>query len=217
MGYKFEKKHVLVFFWIIFGNLYGLQVKAKGTQTPVRIRSDIIDIKQKSNSIEFLKNVAVEKETSSLTADKMIVIYSLKKNEGNQASNKSEIKQIDAVGNVKIFSEEFVASGNHGYYSPRQNTFILKENVIVNNGTSIASGSEFIYQISTKKGEFIGKKSGTIRNGAYQALPQGQKLNSLIKEKQEETTGDERITIIINEEAESKNHKSNKPKDNSKN
>jgi len=85
----------------------------------------------------------------------MTVLYDEK------SSEKSEIRRIEAKENVKIFSEEFVASGDFGYYEPKQEIFVLEKNVIVNNGTSIASGDKFIYNTTSKKGRFVGKKEET--------------------------------------------------------
>ena len=125
------------------------------SESPTRIRSDIIDIKRKAQLINFLNNVVVEKDDSSLLADKMTVIY--EKNSGNS----SEIKRIEAFNNVKIFSEEFIASGEYGIFDPKKSLFILKKNVIVNNGTSIASGNKFIYDTNTRKGRFVGRRHKT--------------------------------------------------------
>lgn len=135
--------------------------------SPTRIRSDIIDIKRKSQTIDFIGNVAVEKDDSSLLAKKMTVFYEQKtlENGNNFGSKKSTIKRIDAEENVKIFSEEFVASGERGYYYPQENVFVLEKNVIVNNGTSIANGDKFSYNLTTKKGRFIGKKNETSIKG----------------------------------------------------
>ena len=151
-------------------------------EAPTRIRSDIIDIKRKSQTIDFLGNVAVEKEDSSLLAKKMTVIYeekSAQKPKSKSVESKifkeeiakdeeksslepkpkkeSSIKRIDAKEDVKIFSEEFIATGNTGYYDPSENIFVLEKNVMVNNGTSIANGDKFIYHLDTKKGNFVGK------------------------------------------------------------
>jgi lipopolysaccharide transport protein LptA len=122
--------------------------------SPARIRSDVIDIKRKSEEVNFIKNVVVEKDDDSLLADKMTVLYFEKERE----DQKSRIKRIDAKDNVKIFSDEFVGSGDYGYYDPDQNIFVLEKNVIINNGTSIASGDKFVYSLSAKKGKFIGKR-----------------------------------------------------------
>ncbi len=106
--------------------------------------------------------MVVEKEDGSLLAEKMTVLYEEKK----QNSKESKIRRIEARENVKIFSEEFVGSGDFGFYDPRQNIFVLEKNVIVNNGTSIASGDKFLYDLTTKKGRFLGKKDETSITGS---------------------------------------------------
>lgn len=171
--------------------------KKSKTESPTRIRSDIIDIKRKSRIIKFINNVVVEKDDSSLLSDEMIVIYD-EDNSANDDANKSAagngttIKRIDATGNVKIFSEEFIASGDYGHYDPKRDVFILEKNVIVNNGTSIASGNKFIYNIQTKQSNFVGVKDETSIN---------EKNGSV----------DKRITVIIgNELKDSKNTKDDK-------
>lgn len=204
--------HLLSIFSVTFA--FNAEAKISESKTPVRIRSDVIDIKQKYSSIEFIKNVVVDKDKSSLVADRMTVSYRLKKDKQKEDGQKSEIKQIDAIGNVKIFSDEFVASGNYGNYNPKTNSFTLKENVIVNNGTSIASGEEFIYIISSKKGEFIGKKRD-LKNKNFLSQSQKNQIKSesqKLQNKQENE--DDRITVIINEEVESKNQKPRKHKSN---
>lgn len=91
---------------------------------------------------------------------------------GNAAGNvsdgeqkQSSIRKIEARENVRIFSEDFIASGDFGYYEPKKNSFTLEKNVIVNNGTSIASGDKFLYDLQTKKGVFIGRKDETSITG----------------------------------------------------
>jgi lipopolysaccharide transport protein LptA len=156
-------------------------------ETPARIKSDIIDIKRKSQVINFYNNVVVEKDDSSLIADHMKLIYLEKEN----SSDDVEIKKIEAFNNVKIFTSEYVASGNYGYYLPKKNLFILEEDVIVNNGTSIASGEKFIYDIKIKLGNFV---------GAIGEASIGKKRNAKNIEDTKKQSK-KRITIIIGDEA----------------
>lgn len=157
---------------------------APAKNSPTRIRSDVIDIKRKSEEVNFIKNVVVEKDDDSLLADRMTVLYFEKQADGK----KSRIKRIDAKDNVKIFSDEFVGSGDFGYYEPDQNIFVLEKNVIINNGSSIASGDKFVYSLNTKKGKFLGKKD-----------------ESSIEDK-----GDSRVMVILG--SDSKEIKKNKSK-----
>jgi lipopolysaccharide transport protein LptA len=152
------------------------------TDTPTRIRSDIIDIKRKSQVIDFIGNVVVEKDNSSMLAQKMTIFYKENSVSDNEKKAATAIKRIDATENVKIFTEEYVASGESGYYDPGANIFVLQKNVIVNNGTSIASGEKFVYNLVTKKGKFVGKTNETSIAG---------------------NGGDKRVVVVIGEDSQS--------------
>jgi lipopolysaccharide transport protein LptA len=157
--------------------------KSQTSDTPTRIRSDIIDIRRKLQTIDFLGNVVVEKDDSSLLAQKMKVIY-VDKNQDDLKEKEFAIKKIEAKENVKIFSAEFIASADFGFYEPKEDVFILEQNVIVNNGTSIASGDKFIYDLKKKKGNFIGQKNETSFN-----------------EKNSKTKTDKRVVVVIGDDA----------------
>jgi lipopolysaccharide transport protein LptA len=137
-----------------------------------------MDIKRKTQMVTFLGNVVVEKDDSSMLAKKMILLY--KEKTKNESSSKSKIKRIDAYGDVKIFSDEFIGSGEIGYYVPDEDIFVLENNVIVNNGASIASGDKFIYNTLTKKGNFVGRKDETSIRG---------------------NGGDKRVVVVIGDNA----------------
>lgn len=131
-----------------------------------KIKSDFIDIRRKSETIDFLNNVVVEREDTSFLADKMTAYYY--ENTGESANNtqsgddssghSKSIKEIDAWGNVKIFNQEFTAIGDSGIYDPSSGTFTLIDNVVFNNGTSVAKGQKFVYNLNTKKGYLFGIK-----------------------------------------------------------
>jgi len=123
----------------------------------------------------------------------MTVLYDEKaeKTAGESGGKRSSIKRIDAKENVRIFSEEFIASGDVGFYDPEKNIFVLEKNVIVNNGTSIASGDKFIYNLQTKKGNFVGKKDETSITG---------------------NGGDKRVVVVIGDDLQD-SRKSKKGKD----
>ena len=158
----------------------------KAKNTPTRIRSDIIDIKQKSKKIEFVGNVVVERDDASLLSNKMEVFYIDKVSDKSEIKNNSNIKEIKAFGNVKMFNDEFVASSDLANFYPNKNIFILEKNVIVNNGTSILTGDKFIYDLKTKKGNFVGQKN-------RDNLKKDDKING-------EKSGDDRVTITIGDD-----------------
>ncbi|MBU6339099.1 MAG: hypothetical protein KGQ36_03905 [Rickettsiales bacterium] len=179
-------------------------VTKKGKEAPTKIRSDIMDIKRKNQTIDFFGNVIVEKEDSSMLADKMTVFYEEKDNKNSsfkEETQESSIKRINAESNVKVFSEEFIATGNSGYYEPKENLFVLEGNVIVNNGTSIANGNRFVYNTITKKGNFVGNKN------EIKIKDQAKKYESLENDRE-----DNRVVVIIGDDLEEQK-KSKKTKD----
>lgn len=131
-----------------------------GTIT-TKIKANFIDIKRQIGTAKLTGNVIVEREDLSMKADNMIIYYYEQKGEEN---DRGAIKKIEAKNNVKIFNGEFIATGKYGFYNPDQNTVILKENVIFNNGTSIANGEKFTYDLKTKKGDLIGNKNLPIKS-----------------------------------------------------
>ena len=203
---KLFKLTFLKRFWIIFITfscefliLINLQenlaLAKSSSEGQTKIRSDIIDIKRKSQTVSFINNVVVEKDDSSLLAKKMVLFYNEDRKPRDKNSKLEEIKNekiekpkisikiIEARENVKIFSEDFVASSDFGYFDPQKNIFVLQQNVIVNNGTSIASGDKFIYNLTTKKGNFVGNKD-----------------KSSIKK----NDGDKRVIVVIGEDLQDK-------------
>ncbi len=175
--------------------------KSNGKSIPTKIRSEFININRQNQTVEFNDNVIVEKEDSSLLADKMIVIYEEKKsNELN--SKQTKIKRIDAYNHVKIFSDDSTATADNGYFDPEKNIFVLQKNVMVNNGTSIANGDKFIYNLTTKKGNFIGKQNEISSN-------------QIIDENNSSNKNDDRVMVIIGDDI--KDLKKSKKKNEQKN
>lgn len=155
--------------------------------SPTKIISKKIDIKRDKQEIRFIDDVIVENGESSMLSNEMLVIYDEKKGD----DGKTDIKRIDAIGAVKIFNEEFIATSKTGYYIPSQEQFVLEEDVIVNNGTSIASGSKFIYDILTQNGRFVGVKNESSISG------------------QGGNSSDSRVIVIIGESDVKNNKKTN--------
>jgi lipopolysaccharide export system protein LptA len=171
MAIVFNLKFIFLFtlLAIIAPNSFSANSSASKSSDVIetKITSDFINLKRKSETIDFINNVVVEKEDTSFLADRMIAhYYENKKNKPkNKPDNKpiaqdsKSIKKIDATGNVRIFNQEFIATGDFGFYDPKKGTFTIEKNVVFNNGTSIAKGEKFIYNTINKKGYLVGKKS----------------------------------------------------------
>ncbi|MFT6332232.1 MAG: lipopolysaccharide transport protein LptA [Lentimonas sp.] len=143
----------LIIFLFFFGVQNSFAEAQKQKTIITKITSDFINIKRVDKTSNFIGNVVVEREDFSMLSDKALVYYREDKGERN-----SSIKKIEAFENVKIFNDEFVATGNYGIYNPEQKNVVLQENVIFNKGTSLAKGEKFIYDLETRKGNLVGQK-----------------------------------------------------------
>ena len=122
----------------------------QNNNSQTEIKSRLIKIIRKSGKINFIDNASIENGDTSILADKIVVFYDESKNSTNS------INKADAIGNVKIFNDEFVVTGSKGFYRPGEETFTMVDDVIFNNGTSISKGEKFIYNLVTKRGFLVG-------------------------------------------------------------
>jgi len=157
-------------FFLFSKTVFAASNKAK-QELPTRITADIIDIKRKSETMEFIGNVVVKKGADNMMSEHMTVFYDEDDNSKNndssaestsQQTKKSSIKRIESDQHVKIFNANLVATGDSGYYDPRTEFFVLENNVVVNNGSSIGKGDKFIYNLKTQKGNFVGKEKQEV-------------------------------------------------------
>ena len=131
-----------------------------------KITADFIDVARDRELVEFSQNSTVEREDVVIKADKMLLYYfeNDKKLDPKNTNKGNSIKKIEAKNNVKIFNAEFVTTGDYGIYDGKKNDFIVSKNVVVNNGTSVAKGEKFIYNLTTKKGYLLGDKNKKDKN-----------------------------------------------------
>lgn len=154
------------------------EVKVEDSNSPTKIKSKTIKVKRKSGIIEFNDNAVIEKDDSSILADKMVVFY-----EEQKTDKSANLKKVEAIGNVKIFNQEFTVTGKKGIYTPSDDSLVIQDDVILNDGTSVAHGQKFLYNLKTKKGLLDGVNS----NENSKNLPK--------------KAGNGRVTVIINEGA----------------
>ena len=133
-----------------------------------------------------------------MISERMLVFYEDDKNSemksfngaatDSQPAKKSSIKRIEAKKDVKIFTADMIATGDSGYYDPQEDVFVLENNVVVNNGSSIGHGDKFVYNLATQKGNFVGNQ------------------------KEEKISGDKRVIFVISNDDLKNGKKKKSPK-----
>ncbi|MDA7705190.1 LptA/OstA family protein [Rickettsiales bacterium] len=136
---------IIIFFltFLTSNNLYAIEESVK-----TNIKSKSITIVKDKNFIEFNDNVLLTREDISFLSNKMLVFT----DQEQKMNEKAKIKIVKANGKVKIFNEEFIATGNSGIYDIDKGVFKIFGDVILNEGTKIANGDEFTYDIANKNG-----------------------------------------------------------------
>ncbi len=207
-------------------------IKTNQKISQIKINANQIEVKRKSEVINFNGNVVVEKEETTILADYMRVFYDEKEtnksttaaptldNNGSSAKvsdqskitkddlkressgiKNSSLKRIEAQGRVKIFDQDMVGMGDEGIYDPISETMTLEKNVTINGGTSGGKGEKFVYNLKTKKGNFIGKRTETVAGNAKNNSKQVTSTNS----KAESTNPvqekiDNRVVLVIGDD-----------------
>ena len=124
-----------IFTIVIIGFFWAINCNAKNNyNSKIHIKSEFITILKDKNKIIFNKNAVATKQDSTIISNKIIAYYDDKI---------SKIKNFNAIGNVRIFNGEFTVTGDRGVYNINKNTFVLHDNVIFNNGISVANGKKF--------------------------------------------------------------------------
>ena len=136
------------------------QEKKSGDETQqtdeLQITSDTVDMNFGKKMATFRGNVVVCDDSMRLTADQMIVWL----------SEKDELKQIEATGNVVIqqLNQDRRAEAGKALYEVEKGTVVLTENPVVLVGKSSATGAEKItYFRSTETFRFESGSDQKIR------------------------------------------------------
>jgi lipopolysaccharide export system protein LptA len=139
-----------------------IEIKSAELQEKVYFSADAISDKEAAKGKLYLVgNVVIQTSNDTILADE-VVIYGENKTTENKIQSK--IRKIEAKGNVRVFSKDFVANSRTGYLDFRKELLVLENDVLVNSKTSIETGNKFIYNLKTKKFELLEKNRKKLGN-----------------------------------------------------
>ena len=97
----------------------------KGKREPIVVTSDRMEADELGNTVTFVGDVTLKKETMTLTSDHLVVFY-------DPASK--GVREIEALGNVVVLKEGRVALANKAiYYSKDEKIVLTGEARIIEN------------------------------------------------------------------------------------
>lgn len=120
--------------------LFAQEKKAvSSSKEPTVITSEILTADNKAKTALFEKSVVARKGEMTLFADKMLVYYSEEKGSSN-------IKQIDAEGNVKLIKGERVVTSKFAtYFAEPEEKIIFTGEPRATEGENVVTGTKMIY------------------------------------------------------------------------
>lgn len=134
-------------------------VSVNGQQ--IEITSDSFFVDDNKTRAVFSGNVIIKQPDLTVWANEVVVLYG----EGGP----SDLKEFEAIGNVKIKQPEQSASGDRGIYNPKVKILRLFGNVSVTNESGTITGKELIVDIASGTSSFPADGDGSRVTAIFSA------------------------------------------------
>lgn len=128
---------------------FGLTASDK----PIDITSDTVEANQKQNMVTFKGNVVAKQEEITLYANTLVITYD---------PNTRKLKEIMAIGNVKIVQLDRRASGQKATFHQDGNKLVLDGEAVLREGENVIRGERVIYFIDEGRSVVEGGKGSRV-------------------------------------------------------
>ena len=146
------------------GAMQGLQLNR---DQPVKIKSDSLEVRDKSQQATFIGKVKLTQGDTILQCQRLVIFYeggsaapAPAQKKGAQTAQKSEqkggalgggqqIKRAEAKGDVLVTQKDQTAKGDNGVFDMKSNTVTLMGNVVVTQGTNVLRGDRMVVDLTT--------------------------------------------------------------------
>jgi lipopolysaccharide export system protein LptA len=130
---------------------------AAGKSAPIVITSKSLTADNKKHTALFSGSVKTVKGDATLYCDEMLVYYTsteennrkpAKIDADGKASERQKIKQIDALGNVKLVKENQTVTSQKAVYFADEDKVVFTGNPVARDGRNVVTGSKMTYYLS---------------------------------------------------------------------
>jgi lipopolysaccharide export system protein LptA len=168
------------------GAMQGLQLNR---DQPVKIESDALEVRDKSQQATFIGKVKLTQGDTILQCARLVIFYedgsaapAQKKGspqtaqKGAPAAQKSgaglgggtqQIKRAEARGDVLVTQKDQTAKGDNGIFDVKANTVTLTGNVVVTQGANVLRGDRMVVDLTTGVARV---ESGQTKTGERQRV-----------------------------------------------
>lgn len=156
------KKHLSVMAAMLALSFVAYAPAYAQTQTQskdVEINADRFVVNEGSSEATFSGNVVVTQPDLTIWANKVVVHYG--------KNGPSDLKDFEAIGNVKIKQPEQTATGERAIYDPKTKILRLRGNVVVTSASGTVRGPELIVNIASGISEFSSGSGGGRVTGVF--------------------------------------------------
>src|SRR6478609_9665002 len=142
------------------GAMQGLQMNR---DQPVKIESDALEVRDKSQQATFIGKVKLTQGDTVLQCQSLVIFYANEsaapapKKGAAKSAQKSgggigggqQIKRAEAKGDVLVTQKDQTAKGDFGVFDVKSNTVTLTGNVVVTQGTNVLRGDRMLIDLTT--------------------------------------------------------------------
>ncbi len=158
----------------------ALQGFSQNRDQPVKIESARLEVRDKEKKATFLGDVHLTQGDTTLTCKTLVVHY--EQNAAPSSANpatartasmgpggggQSQIRRVEALGDVVVVQKDQTATGNSGIFDMRTNTITLEGNVAITQGQNVVTGEKVTVDITTGVSKV---EPGKGSNGRVKAL-----------------------------------------------
>jgi lipopolysaccharide export system protein LptA len=123
------------------------------SRAPIYIDSDTLEANQKENTVTYKGNVVAKQEDKNLYANTLVITYD---------SDTKKIKQVVAIGNVKIVQIERRATSQKAIFHQDENKVILDGDAVIRDGKNVIRGEKVTFYVDEQRSVVEGGKGGRV-------------------------------------------------------
>jgi lipopolysaccharide export system protein LptA len=123
------------------------------SRAPIDITSDTVEADQKTNTVTFKGNVIAKQEDTTLYANTLTIIYD---------PNTKKLKEIIAVGNVKVVQLDRRATGQKATFDQDKNKVIMDGEAVVREGANVIRGERITFYVDEERSVVEPGKGGRV-------------------------------------------------------
>jgi lipopolysaccharide export system protein LptA len=123
------------------------------SRAPIDITSDTVEADQKTNKVTFKGNVIAKQEDTTLYANILTILYD---------PNTKKLKEIIAIGNVKVVQLDRRATGQKATFDQDKNKVVLDGEAVVREGTNVIRGERITFYVDEERSVVEGGKGSRV-------------------------------------------------------